>query len=161
LNTSTGETIVVVEDEARVRFLVGRALVKAGYDVLEAPDARTGFRLVEAHAGRVRLLVTDVVMPRGSGRHLYEQVRRIQPHLPILFMSGYPDETVALEGRAEAGTGFLRKPFSPEQLRAKVRAMLDSDVVGRQSARTRFRTPTAGDGTLRRLPDQQACQSSG
>jgi len=106
--------------------LAQTSLEMYGYRVLWAADAAEALRLVEEHAGRIDLLLTDVVMPGMSGRELVEQVRQRQPHLKVLFMSGYTDDAVLRHGLVHAEVAFLQKPFTPAGLARKVRDVLDA-----------------------------------
>jgi FixJ family two-component response regulator len=76
------------------------------------------------------LLVTDVVMPRMSGRQLADQLTRDRPQMRILFVSGNADEAITRYGVPEAGGAFLQKPFNPVRLAQKVREVLDTDTAG-------------------------------
>ena len=120
------ETILVVEDEPAVLTLSQRALEAHGYVVLAASDATTALRLVERHGGMIHLLLTDVVMPGMSGRDLADQLAARRPGSRVLYMSGYPGDAVVHEGELKPGSAFLQKPFSPDGLARKVRAVLDA-----------------------------------
>jgi two-component system, cell cycle sensor histidine kinase and response regulator CckA len=118
--------ILLVEDESAVRQLARRILQRAGYEVLEAANARAGLQLAAAHAGSVDLLLTDMVMPELSGRELAEELATRFPRLPVLFMSGYTEDVVFRNGVHQRSMAFLEKPFSPQALLDKVRAMLET-----------------------------------
>jgi two-component system, cell cycle sensor histidine kinase and response regulator CckA len=117
------ETILVVEDDERVRDLVRIMLEGAGYDVLVAGDAAEAERIVTASA--VDLVVTDVVMPDVSGQALAERLADVAPATRILFMSGYSDEAVYHHGIIRPDAAFIEKPFSARVLARKVRETLD------------------------------------
>ncbi len=119
------ETILLVEDEAPVRNLVQFVLHAQGYTVLEARDGQEALGMAERHPTEIHLLVTDLVMPRMSGRQLADQLRQTRPNVCILYMSGYTDEAVIRHGLLEAHVGFLQKPFNPAVLAHKVRELLD------------------------------------
>jgi two-component system cell cycle sensor histidine kinase/response regulator CckA len=120
------ETVLVVEDEEAVRRLACRALEAQGYTVLSAAGAREAIRLCEEHAGKIHLMLTDVVMPGVSGRDLARSAAAIRPSLKVLFMSGYTDDAIVHHGVLDAGTPFLQKPFTPCSLAQKVRWVLDT-----------------------------------
>jgi two-component system, cell cycle sensor histidine kinase and response regulator CckA len=123
--SSGDETILLVEDEHGVRQMVREMLRRRGYRILEAADAVSAERIFAEHSSRIHLLLSDVVMPNQSGRELAERLRAKDPHLRILFMSGYTDDAI-LHHRIESGTAFLQKPFTPDALAGKVRRVLDS-----------------------------------
>lgn len=119
------ETILLVEDEPALRTVARRALERQGYVVLEAADADTALGLASRHHGPLDLLVTDVVMPGGSGPELATRLVAARPHVKVLYMSGYTDEAIVHHGVLEAGVAYLGKPFSPDDLGRRVRAELD------------------------------------
>lgn len=121
--------VLIVEDDRPVRELAIRVLQQEGYDVLEAADGMAALALWESHRDRVDLVVTDVVMPQMSGRALIDRLRTQRPELPALFMSGYTDDTAALQGIADGRDPFLGKPFSGEALSAKVRELVSGTAV--------------------------------
>jgi CheY-like chemotaxis protein len=123
------ETIVVVEDEEALRRVARRALLEAGYTVLTAADADEALRTCAQHAGKIQLLVTDVVMPRTSGKVLAQILLKVRPALKVLYMSGYTDSAIVHHGVLDAGTHFLAKPFTAVDLTRKVRDVLDADVT--------------------------------
>jgi CheY-like chemotaxis protein len=100
-------------------------LRRSGYHVLEAPGALAALELSRAHPGRIDLLLTDVVMPRMSGRELAERLGPLRPDLSVLYMSGYTDDAVIRHGVLGADTAFLQKPFTPAALVQRVRETLD------------------------------------
>lgn len=120
------ETILLVEDEDAVRNLVRFVLQAGNYRVLEARDGQEAFRVAEQHQGPIHLLITDLVMPRMSGRHLAALLAQTRPTLAILFMSGYTDEMGRELETAKANVAFMQKPFNPTLLAHKVRALLDA-----------------------------------
>ncbi len=122
------ETILVLEDEARVRKLVCEVLAGRGYHVLEAVRGEEAIRIANEYRGRIHLLLTDVVMPEMSGPQALEQIRARHPHMKVLFMSGYTDEAMVHHGILDSGAPFLQKPFLPEALARKVREVLASSA---------------------------------
>jgi nitrogen-specific signal transduction histidine kinase len=119
------ETILVVEDEEEVRKLTVAVLKKYGYTVLEAPQGLDAFLICEEHKGLIHLLVTDVVMPKMSGRELADRVATIRPEIKVLYMSGYTDNTISHHGILEEGIDYIQKPFTVEGMARKIREVLD------------------------------------
>ena len=120
-----GERVLVVEDEEMVRFMACRSLEEFGYEVLEATDGQTALGLLESLAEPVDLILCDIVMPGLSGPALGAAIAKRAPGAPIIYMSGYPSQDVARRELIPAGASFIQKPFLPEDLAAKVRAVLD------------------------------------
>jgi YesN/AraC family two-component response regulator len=100
-------------------------LKKLGYRVIEAKNGIEACLLATQHVGELHLLLTDVVMPGMNGRELALHVKTIKPGLNILFMSGYLDDVGLGAGLDTGRTGFLQKPFTPDQLAKTVREVLD------------------------------------
>jgi two-component system cell cycle sensor histidine kinase/response regulator CckA len=126
---SGNETILLVEDEAGLRQMTKELLERLGYTVLAAASGPEAIRISSLHSGFVHLLLTDVVMPNTSGREVSERLRRLGRPTRVLYMSGYPSETVVHHGVLEPNVGFLEKPFTPESLARKVREVLDAPVA--------------------------------
>ena len=121
------EVILVVEDDARVRALSIEALKELGYSVVEAAHPAQALQLLDE--GRpINLLFTDVVMPDMSGRELVDRARQKRPELKVLYTTGYTRNAIVHNGMLDPGTNLLSKPFSIEQLAAKVRKILDEET---------------------------------
>ena len=118
------ETVLLVEDEERLRAILARALREAGYRVIVAASGTEALELGAEAVEQTAILVTDLVMPGLDGRAAAEALRRRHPSLPVLFVSGYAEED-AHPGELDAATGFLSKPFAPATLLARVRGLLD------------------------------------
>ncbi len=119
------ETILVVEDDEILLDLVTYVLTNSGYNALQAPNGTEALSQCERYEGAIHLMITDLVMPRLSGRELADRVASIRPEMKVLFMSGYTDDVLGSNGFSLAGKPFLQKPFTPEQLSTKVREVLD------------------------------------
>jgi nitrogen-specific signal transduction histidine kinase/CheY-like chemotaxis protein len=119
-----GEVIMVVEDDDRVRSMSVGALRELGYTVIEAGLPGEAIKIIEA-GQRVDLLFTDVVMPEMSGRLLADRLLALKPDLKVLFTTGYTRDAIVHNGVLDSGTQLLPKPFSIDDLAAKVRSMLD------------------------------------
>jgi PAS domain S-box-containing protein len=123
------ETVLLVEDEAMIRTMVGTFLRLHGYLVLEARDGPDALRVAREHAGPIHLLLTDVVMPGMSGREVAERLLSVRRDLKVLYMSGYTSEAMAHHGLSDAATEFIQKPFTPNALAQKV-----SETLGKSRA---------------------------
>jgi len=119
------ETVLLVEDETSVRGLAKRVLEDCGYRVIEARDAKEALEAAVRHQGEIDLLLTDVVLPGMNGGEVAEQLKEGRPDLKVIFMSGYPDDVVLHQIGTREGFHFIEKPFTPEDLARKVRAVLD------------------------------------
>jgi signal transduction histidine kinase/DNA-binding response OmpR family regulator len=126
--TSGGhESILVVEDDDRVRSLVVEVLESAGYTVIAASGGNEAIAHFERHGQEIQLLITDLVLPKMSGKEIAERLLSKQPGLRILFISGYTGDILANQGILSGPRmDFLQKPFGLKALRAKVRAVLDA-----------------------------------
>lgn len=120
------ETILLVEDDAPVRHQVERTLRESGYKVLAAGSPDEALDIAGEHAAPIQLLVTDVAMPRGmSGPELASRLRDSRAAVPVPFMSGHADDLLAQRGTLDADVHLLRKPFTVDALKSRVREMLD------------------------------------
>ncbi|HEV8197180.1 MAG TPA: ATP-binding protein [Gemmatimonadales bacterium] len=120
-----GETILLAEDEPQVRQLALRLLRGLGYQVFVAESGEMGLAVAQRIDQRIDLLVTDVVMPGMTGEELASQLRRTRPDLRVLYISGYAEDSDAIERALREGDAFLPKPFSVSGLARQVRDVLD------------------------------------
>jgi signal transduction histidine kinase/ActR/RegA family two-component response regulator/Flp pilus assembly protein TadD len=126
LNLAGSETILLVEDEEAVRMVAKKMLEAFDYKVIHTGDTEEALRICREHEGTIHLLLTDVVMPKMSGRQLANRVTEITPSIKVIFMSGYTDNAIAQHGVLDANTVFIEKPFTPDSLVRKVREVLDT-----------------------------------
>ena len=122
------ERLLVVEDDATVRQMLVRTLTSAGYTVHAEPNPTMALEWALATRGMFDLLITDVVMPVMSGKQLATRLTAELGARRVLYVSGYTENTVVHRGVLEEGVEFLAKPFSPDELRRRVRAVLDAGV---------------------------------
>jgi two-component system cell cycle sensor histidine kinase/response regulator CckA len=120
--TGTGR-VLLVEDEDVVRSFAVRALTRQGYEVLEASDGQEALDIVAEHNGEIDIVVTDVVMPEMDGPTMFRELRKTNPSIKVIFVSGYPNEAFR-ETLGTEDVAFLPKPFSLPQLAEKVKQEL-------------------------------------
>lgn len=123
------ETVLLVEDDRSVWELVRGVLSSNGYTVLYARNPQDAEKLCEEHRKKIDLLLTDVIMPGISGAELSKRLTANYPHLKVIFMSGYIDDSIVRQGVRRNEVSFLQKPFLPSSLARKVREVLDTAPV--------------------------------
>jgi len=123
-------TVLLLDDEKIVRDVTTAFLLKSGFVVIEAATSAEAIAKAAAHVGRLRLLITDHRLAEGmTGRDVAEEVRKNQPTLPVLYISGFPESTLRAEDSiAEDGFFYLHKPFMPQELVQAVTQILGNEV---------------------------------
>lgn len=121
-----GRAVLVVEDESGISDLILRVLGEAGYTTLHAPHGNAALDLLESRAGRVDLVLTDIIMPQMGGRELIAHVQHRWPRVAVLCMSGYTDRAIVRHGFLLSCQAFLQKPFTPAALLRRVHEVLHS-----------------------------------
>ncbi len=122
---NSGTTVLLAEDESMIRELIATFLTNLGYKVVEAENGREAAEKARAlGTDNISLLITDLVMPVMGGLELAAELRLQHADLRVLFISGYTDDVVILEGEARNKTAFLRKPFRFDMLRQQIETLL-------------------------------------
>jgi DNA-binding response OmpR family regulator len=148
------ETILLVEDEANLRYLARQYLEKQGYKVLEAADGAVAMQIAVAHDKMIHLLLTDVIMPGMNGRELAQRISEIRPNVKILYMSGYTENVIGTNGMLDAGVRLLQKPFNLRDLKTKVREVLDATPSPLEVAMTQSQPQNAA--RVKEMPSLRA-----
>ena len=143
------ETVLLVEDEEALRRAAAEFLSLRGYNVLEARDGRDALSVTKNHGSTIHLAVTDVVMPHMSGGQLAKELGTLRPETRVLFVSGYPGQTVLDHKVVDVENNFLQKPFTLRQLASKVRTVLDysHSTVSRMTANSTTHSYNATAGS--------------
>jgi CheY-like chemotaxis protein len=122
------ETILLVEDDPKLRAVVQAALSRLGYRVIEASTGVKALAVWKENQDEIRLLLTDLVMPDGmTGRDLAQRILQENPAMKIIYMSGYSAEVVGRDFPIKEGVNFLTKPFQARKLAQTIRICLDKD----------------------------------
>jgi signal transduction histidine kinase/CheY-like chemotaxis protein len=122
--SATGQTVLVVEDEATIRHVIDEVLDELGYEVIGAADGASGIKVLQSGA-KIELLITDVGLPNGmNGKQVADEARRLRPGLKVLFITGFAENAAVGNGHLEPGMELLTKPFTLEALTTKVAEML-------------------------------------
>jgi len=119
------ETVLLVEDDDRLRNLAHKILRQCGYRVLVAENGEDALKVRASHEGAIDLLLTDVVMPKMSGKKTAERLQPLYPHMKVIYMSGYTNNAIVHHGVLAPELNFLEKPFTPKGLVRRVREVLD------------------------------------
>ncbi|HKS26465.1 MAG TPA: response regulator [Pyrinomonadaceae bacterium] len=129
-DSTQAATILLVEDEERVREVMELTLSLSGYQVLSARGALEALEIIEGYDDAIHLMVTDFAMPHMNGADLAARLKRVRPEAKVLYVSGFPKQDVQSfhDRNARAGIEFLQKPFAPEELEEKVMAILADET---------------------------------
>ena len=119
-----GEKLLLVEDEPTVRKMSRTMLERSGYVAFTAGSPSDAFSIAREHAGKIDLLITDVVMPEMNGKELADKLQNLYPQIKVIFMSGYTANAIAHHGVLDDGVDFIQKPFSQKELTDIVHAVL-------------------------------------
>jgi two-component system, cell cycle sensor histidine kinase and response regulator CckA len=129
------ETVLIVEDKDEVRAAIAASLEMRGYAVLKASHGKEAVMICRRYEGPIHLLLTDVVMPQMTGAELAQQVLLVHPETKVLYISGYTSDALNRRNMTEPSAAFLQKPFTPDALARRVRAVLDAPPHPRPPAR--------------------------
>lgn len=119
------EIVLVAEDDRAVRKLTKDILERFGYKVIAAEDGEEAIKKFKENKKEIQLLLLDVIMPKKNGKEVYEEIRKINPGIKTIFLSGYTADLIHKKGILEEGLNFMLKPVSPKELLRKVREALD------------------------------------
>jgi len=150
------ETVLLVEDEANLRYLARQYLEKQGYKVIEAADGAVAMQIAVAHEGVIHLLLTDVIMPGMNGRELAQRISEIRPNVKVLYMSGYTENVIGQGGMLDAGVRLLQKPFNLRDLKSKVREVLDATPTSPEAVMSMQSAEPQAAARVRRAPPARA-----
>ncbi|RMF92563.1 MAG: PAS domain S-box protein [Candidatus Schekmanbacteria bacterium] len=120
------ETILIVEDDERVRNLLSESLNMLGYNILRAKDGNEALERIKVFKGSVDLLITDMIMPGIRGNELSNQLKKIYPQMKTIYVSGYANNTIEEIQKTDKGDIFLQKPFNIKKMAKKIREILKS-----------------------------------
>ena len=117
--------MLVVEDDRAARKLAVEIFTTHGYTALEAIDGEDAIKRFSENKDRIDLVLLDVIMPRKNGTEVYDEIRKIDPDVKVLFVSGYAREVIVNKSFQDGAIDFIAKPLSPQVLLTKVREVLD------------------------------------
>jgi PAS domain S-box-containing protein len=120
-----GETILIAEDEPRVREVLRLSLEEYGYKVIATENGEDAVKQYRDNMEKVSLVLLDVIMPVKNGRETCDEIKHLKPDTKVIFMSGHTEDIITTKGMLEAGTEFISKPITPDRLLRKVRELLD------------------------------------
>lgn len=118
-------TLLMAEDDASLRKLKRTVLEAYGYSVITAEDGDDAITKFKENMDKIQLVMLDMIMPKKSGKEVYEEIKKTSPGIKVLFVSGYTMDIIKTQELTEAGLTFILKPVSPKDLVRKVREILD------------------------------------
>lgn len=139
-------TVLLVEDEPSVRQSIRRMLERFGYAIIEGTDGETGVALAEAHGDKIDIVLTDLMMPGMNGRTFADRLAELETNLPVIFMSGYTDETVNHRGLVDSNRAFLQKPFNSQQLVRTIHDLLKAEGASNRALGSGTANSSVGGG---------------
>ncbi len=123
-------SILVVEDNDELRKVASSILKRYGFTVMDAGRVDEAIEIAQKEEGNIDLLLTDVVMPGMNGKELYEEIQDCQPHMKVLYMSGYTEDIISSHGILQEGINFIQKPFTVHGLVQKIHKVMESGASG-------------------------------
>ena len=131
-------TVLIVDDDPTVRAVIARMLESFGFNVLQAVDGRHGVKVFRENSSEIQAVVLDMTMPNLNGREALEQMRAIQQDAKILLVSGFSENCASGTPDGRGPDGFLQKPFKPDELKAKLQAILSKPSIRPRDVRVRI-----------------------
>jgi signal transduction histidine kinase len=122
------ETILIAEDDDKLRQLSELILTQNGYKVISAQDGEDAVSKFIEHKDKIQLVILDVIMPKKSGKEAYDGIKSINPYMKVLFLSGYTSDRIDIYSLGTEGINFANKPLPPRDLLMKVREILDNEI---------------------------------
>jgi len=120
------ETILIGEDDIYVRNFIKEMLLKNGYTILEAVDGEDAVRVFSQNQNEIHLVILDVIMPKKNGKDVYNEIKKMNPGMKVIFISGYSSDIIHKRGILEEKLDIISKPIMPDELLTKVRKILDT-----------------------------------
>jgi len=139
------ETILLAEDDRFVRMLTKHILIKYGYLVIEASDGDDALEKFRNNIESVQLLLLDVIMPKKTGKQIYDEARKIRPDIKVLFMSGHTYDVITKQGAFSEGLPLISKPLTPGELLVKIREVLKGPSPDLASGKFMASSQSTGD----------------
>jgi len=122
------ETILITEDDTKVRLLTKKILEDFGYTVIDTADGEEAVSMFAVNKDRIKLVLLDVIMPKRNGKQVYSEMVSMCPGIKAIFMSGYNEDIIHKNGILDEGSNFISKPYVPTELLRKIRVVLDNPV---------------------------------